>query len=458
MTFSRVLLAAAAIAFVPELAIAQRAAPVAVDGKKDASLTATERAAAIAEMTRAIKAKYVFPDRVSALLARLSAGLASKRFETDDPRAFAARVTDDLRDAGKDRHLYLDYAPDVYAATLADQGQTKMADESALQALRTGQAMRANHGLAELRILPGNLRYLKITGFQWIDDLTGAAYDDAMRFLRAGDAVIIDLRGNGGGSHAAVRYLLSHFMDGGQLDLTFLQAGMPPEQSRTLEYVPAGRFKNKPLFVLIDKRVGSAAEAFAYDVQQFKLGRLVGEKSAGAANNNEFVAIAPGFMLSISSGSPVHPVSGGNWEGAGVSPDSAIDPRQALPSAQVLALKELISRADASPVARADWTWALTAAQAQVSPIDLTRTQMATFVGAYGGRRVVQKDGTLLFVGRDGQSHQLTLLSKDGLFTVAGYDDKLRVRLTGRAMEMQWIDEPAPTTVPRDTGKSLSGP
>ena len=33
-----------------------------------------------------------------------------------------------------------------------------------------------------------------------------------MRFLSGGDAVIIDLRKNGGGSPDAVRYLVSHFL------------------------------------------------------------------------------------------------------------------------------------------------------------------------------------------------------------------------------------------------------
>jgi C-terminal processing protease CtpA/Prc len=67
--------------------------------------------------------------------------------------------------------------------------------------------------------------------------------------------------------------------------------------------------KGKPLYVLIDGGVGSAAEAFAYDVQQFKLGELIGATTAGAANNNDLLPIAPAFILSISSGRPEHAVS-----------------------------------------------------------------------------------------------------------------------------------------------------
>src|SRR6185295_8308874 len=99
-------------------------------------------------------------------------------------------------------------------------------------------------------------------------------------------AIVIDLRGNGGGDPLAVRYLVSHFMAPNQLLITFLEAGKAPEESRTLADLPAGRLTGKPLYVLTDRRCGSACEDFAYAVQQFKLGELVGATTAGAANNN----------------------------------------------------------------------------------------------------------------------------------------------------------------------------
>jgi hypothetical protein len=70
--------------------------------------------------------------------------------------------------------------------------------------------------------------------------------------------------------------------------------------------------------------------------------------------------------------------------------------------------------------------------------------------GVYGGRRITIRDGELYFERRDGKTARLLPLSEDGLFTVAGYDDHFRIRLTGTAMEMHWIDEPAPTRLARD--------
>jgi hypothetical protein len=414
------------------------------------SLTAAQRSAAIADVVKKVTDRYVFPDRVPAIVARLGAGLAAGRYDTDNPTAFAARVTEDLRAASNDRHMYLNHAPAQFAAASAARpggGE----DSPALQAFWQRRARRDNHGLTEMKILPGNVRYLRIAGFEWVEDQTGGAYDAAMRFLRDGDAVIIDLRGNGGGSHAAVRYLLSHFMASDQLDITFLETGKAPIQSRTLEYLPSGRLKSTPLYVLISKQVGSGAEAFAYDVQQFRLGTLVGATTSGAANNNELTPIAPGFILSCSYGRPVHPVSGSNWEGVGVKPDIATDPEQALEVAQSLALAGLLERTDADPADRSDWTWARFAVEARLHPPVLSQAQLRPLAGQYGEQRVFWRDGALYYARRTGLAARLIPLTGDGLFTVEGYDDHLHIRLTGDAMETQWNDEPTPTRLPRSS-------
>jgi hypothetical protein len=447
MIVHRVAIAAMLILSVAMPVHAQRAAPTAVARTGSAIvLTPAIRGAAIDQIVSTIEKTYVFPDRVPAIVAKLRDGLA-QRYDTADPSVYAERVTTDLRAASGDRHMYLNYAPDEFAAAGTVANDQKESPE--LAAIHRRTAVRANHGLTRMDILAGNVRYLKITGFEWVDDQTGAAYDSAIRFLRDGDAAIIDLRGNGGGSHAAVRYLLSHFMDGDTLDMTFLQAGQPPSQSRTLEYLPAGRLKGKPLYVLIDQYVGSAAEAFAYDVQQFRLGTLIGATTAGAANNNRFSAIAPGFMLSVSFGRPVHPISQSNWEKSGVSPDIAIDPTRALDSAQSLALASLVGRPSADAGDRADWDWARIAVDARLRPPVIPEAKLRSLAGVYGANRVGFQDGGLTYQRTNGEVVKLVPLTADALFSVEGYDDHLRVRLTGDAMERQWIDEPTATRIPR---------
>jgi Peptidase family S41 len=106
-----------------------------------------------------------------------------------------------------DGHLYLTNDPAQYAAMLAPP-----ASSDGVGALHHEAAVRDHSGLTKLEILPGDIRYLRLEHFQWIPDSTSVAYDDAARFLRDGDAVIIDLRGNGGGSSDAADYFAKSFL------------------------------------------------------------------------------------------------------------------------------------------------------------------------------------------------------------------------------------------------------
>jgi hypothetical protein len=302
-----------------------------------------------------------------------------------------------------------------------------------------------------MRLLPGNLRYLKVGAFHWVRDETGAAYDAAMRFLKGGDAAIIDLRGNGGGSHGAVQYLVSHFLGGDTLEMTFLRGDGPASQSRTLEHLPAGRLTGKPLYVLIDGGTASAGEAFAYDVQQFKLGELVGARTAGGANNNKLVPIAPSFMLSVSYGRPVHPVSQTNWEGTGVEPSVPAAPEQALEVAEALALSRLARTPGATPEDLADYAWARIGVEARRHPVSMSPAWLKARAGRYGGEvEVTFRDGALWLARKDRPTRRLSPLTRDGLFGVEG-SSMLRVRFTaGERLEMLRKDDPAPQRLERE--------
>jgi Peptidase family S41 len=403
------------------------------------------RTAALDTIEAKFNALYVFPDMRPKIIARLEEGRRSGRYNVDDPHVFADRITRDLRDVAHDEHLALSVDPAGYAAAVAPPES-----DSGEAAFTRRRALRDHHGVAELRVLPGNVRYVKITHFEWVPDETGAIYDDAMRFLKDGDAWIIDLRGNGGGTAAAPHYLLSHFLEPGTLDYTSLAGSAPPEQSRALDYVPAGRLRGKPLFVLIDGGVGSAAEAVAYDIQQFKLGELVGGTTVGAANNNKLLPIAPNFILSISYGRPVHALSGTNWEGVGVTPTVACPPAQALDVAQLLALTRLAAAPGVTPEVKAEYAWARVAVEARLHPVTFTPTQLHALAGRYGTASVgygeidvAFRDGALWLIRPHRPEARLSPLTVDGVFAIEG-SDLLRARIARTQLDLLWWDDPAP--------------
>jgi hypothetical protein len=249
---------------------------------------------------------------------------------------------------------------------------------------------------------------------------------DAARFLGGGDAVIIDLRQNGGGSPDAVRAMISYFMPPDHRLLMSYHDGVTgkTDTSHVTDKLAAPRMVGKPLYVLISGNTGSAAEEFAYHIKNFKLGTLVGETTAGAANNDTIYPIAPGFIASISTGRVVHPVTGTNWEGVGVPPDVAVAADKALDQAQLIALQKLA--AAPGPYAQ-DYAWAIAGENAKLSPpAKLDAAAMAEYAGTYGVRTIHVEDGALIFQRQGRPALTLTPMTAD-LFTV-GDGDHIRVR------------------------------
>lgn len=407
-------------------------------------LSANERAEALKLIKEKFRELYVIPEMRLMIIERLNKAQQSGRYETSDPQRFAERITEDLRDVAQDKHLSLSYDRAAYAAALAPSQSDAGED-----AFRRRRAIRNNHGIAEMRILPGNIRYLKITRFEWVPDETGAIYDEAMRFLKDGDAWIVDLRGNGGGTSAAANYFLSHFHEPGTFGFTSYAGSELPQRNYALDYLPSGRLKGKALYILIDGSVGSAAEAVAYDLQQSKIAVLVGTKTAGAANNAKLLPIAPGFILSISYGRPLHVVTNTNWEGVGVKPDLEGDSFAALDMAQSRALKRLAEQPPGAPPGNlTEYNWALEAVEARLRPVNLSAAQMTVWAGRfqsmdYGEVKVGFESG-VLWLERSGRPRaRLSPLTANGVFAIEG-SELLRARLTGKTLELLWRDDPNP--------------
>lgn len=403
-----------------------------------ASLTPAQRAAVLAEIRAKVSELYVFPEKRAAIVAALTRAEKAGRYNLDSPVAFAEAVSKDLAAASHDKHMYLIAAPAEYAALSAPAATA----EAEAQAFWRERALRENHGLTETKILPGNVRYLKVAGFHWIDDETGQAYDDALRFLKGGDAVIIDLRGNGGGSGAAVNYLTSHFVKPNTLLLTFTRGSETPEQSRARENLPAGRMIGKPLHVLTDGGCFSACEEFAYHVQQFKLGELLGAGTGGGANNNDQMPVAPGFVLSISAGRPVHAVSGTNWEGVGIKPDVETAPSKALDVALQRALTKLAASPTITLEQRGGYAWALIDAEARLNPVVLPPERLQPLAGTYGDVTVSVREGSLWLKRTDRPERRLIPLDDKGLFGAEG-STTLRARFSGDTLELLWAGAPS---------------
>lgn len=351
-----------------------------------------DAAAVVAEVRRVIGERYVLPERRPALDAVLAEGLASGRYAVTDGAALAERINADLARVGQDGHLSFRFDPREAAVLAAGSVETP-GDNAVFESL----VRKANHGVTELRLLPGNVRVMKYDGFHWIGPDSAAALDDALRFLAAGDAVILDLRGNGGGDPRAVQHIISRFLPAGTPLVTFHMNGSPePDSLSSLESPADQRMIGKPLYVLTSGGTASAAEEFTGHVAGYRLGQIVGATTAGAAYRNDILAVADRFILSVSVGRPVLASTGTDWEGVGHAPTLPAEVPAALDIAHAAALKTVAAAAPA------DQAMLLAVAEA-VEARALHRAPalaLEAYAGVYG-ERTLTSDGVRLYSRRN---------------------------------------------------------
>lgn len=275
---------------------------------------------------------------------------------------------------------------------------------------------RNGWGFAKAEILPGNIGYIEMTNFAPIDfdkpdDPARRIADAALALTAEADALIIDLRQNGGGAPAMVGYLVSAFTAADADIYNVFHSREGTETEAPGIYYPQPDLE-RPLYVLTSPRTASAGEAFPYTLQAAGRATIVGEATAGGANPGGEIATPSGFSVFVSSGSPVNPVTGGNWEGTGVRPDVAVPAGDALAEAQRLALAQL----GASGNMRRDAQWALEALEA--GRANRHEADLDAYAGDYGMLHVTAADGALMVRRGDRPVRRLQPLG-GGLFTDA---------------------------------------
>ncbi|MFT4254937.1 MAG: S41 family peptidase [Caulobacter sp.] len=343
-------------------------------------------------VAKAIADNYYDAAKGEAVAAQLRAEAAKGAYDRlTDPRDLATALSERLRPL--DHHFNVSWSPPSADGPPPARGAIPIAGPAG--APRTDPFRRGNYGVRRVEILGGNLGYIDMRMFAHFefgepDAPARKAIEAALQTVANTDAVIIDLRDNGGGSPAMVGYLSSAFTPkGADIYNTFkYRAGTESEAPK--DWYPSPRL-DAPLYVLISGRTGSAAEAFAYTLKNAKRAVIVGEASAGAANPGGPVPVAGGFSIFVSNGSPVSPVTGTNWEGDGVQPDVAVPSAKALDTARALALEAVLKTAS-GPDAQ-DARWALEAVRAEASPP--ASKPLADYVGSYGGIEIVQVDGRI---------------------------------------------------------------
>ena len=149
------------------------------------------------------------------------------------------------------------------------------------------------------------------------------------------------MRANSGGSPGTVALFISYLLDAPDLPLFDIlhRAPLPPDHYATEMTPPADRDAKRPVYVLTSANSFSAAEGLPFLLQERHRAEIVGEVTAGAANAGRPYRVNARFSVTIPNGRIRSAIGGGNWEGAGVTPDVRTTAADALKTAHARALR-----------------------------------------------------------------------------------------------------------------------
>lgn len=277
-----------------------------------------------------LETKYVLPE-----LSKEYADKFRKKYENGayenftNSEYFAEQITADLIDITNDKHL-------SFRLKVASEvgGKTESSLRHPIRYHRLG--VKENKGFSKLEWIDGNIGYLDLRRFYYLADVKDLV-NASFKFLANANAIIIDLRKNGGGSGD---YLSSYFLE----YPTQLTSWYSREDDFATEFWTSNNIRiepmvNVPLFLLTSRETFSSAESFAYDMKVRKRATVIGEPTKGGAHSVDLFQIDDQFEIYIPTARAINPITGTNWEGIGVIPDIVVPSETALDTAIALAQK-----------------------------------------------------------------------------------------------------------------------
>jgi hypothetical protein len=385
---------------------------------KAPALDAAIKQAIVDEVASLLNRNYIFAETAKKMEERVRGRLKNGDYDTyPGAEEFARAVSQDLLAVSKDRHLGFAFNPEAAAnirrLNSRSEDEARKARELQLQAAR-----RDNFGFQKVEHLPGNIGYIDFRAFQ-SPDQAGATAVAAMNFLAYCDAIIVDLRQNGGGEPAQIQLISSYFFrKPAHLNDLYYRAADTTENYWTLPYVPGPRPVDADLYILTSSRTFSGAEEFTYNMKNLKRATVIGETTGGGAHPTNAMIVQENFILRVPIGRAINPVSKTNWEGTGVAPDIAVPAAQAYGRAYMMALEKLAAK-ETDARRKAGYEWILAGEKARQDPPHVDEGTLKTYAGIYGERKVTFENGAL-FYERTGPKYRLlpmsgTLFALDGL-------------------------------------------
>jgi retinol-binding protein 3 len=401
----------------------------------DPALDAAKKQAIVEEVGKLLDENYIFPETAMKMADLIQTRLKNGDYDKlSGSREFARTISEDLLATGKDKHIGFAYAPEQ-AAEMKRRMSRSEDEAKAARERRLAAEKRDNFGFRKVERLPGNIGYLDFGYFGSADE-AGPTMIAAMNFLAYCDAVIVDLRRNGGGDTTGIQLLCSYFFsEMKHLNDIRLRDEEKTENYWTLPYVPGPKPVNADLYILTSSRTFSGAEEFSYNMKNLKRATIIGETTGGGAHPTDAKIVQEQFILRVPFARAVNPYSKTNWEGTGVAPDVQVSAAEAFDRAYKMAVEKLAAKAS-DPQQKSQYEWIISGLNAKASPARVDLKVLKAYAGVYGDRTVTFENDAL-FYQRTGPRFRLTPMTGT-LFAVEGLDD-FRVEFVvkdGKAVEL----------------------
>lgn len=183
---------------------------------------------------------------------------------------------------------------------------------------RTVEVARASMDTdpVEYEMLEGDVGYVRLLNFY---DNSAARLEAAVAELQAqgAQAMIFDMRDNGGGYLSQLTDMLDFLLPEGPIFITRDKAG-----HEEVTYSDASCV-DLPMVVLVNEDTYSAAEFFAAELQEWGVARIVGEPTSGKGYSQQTFALPHGGAIAISTGA-YFTGSGTSLIGTGLTLDQEI--------------------------------------------------------------------------------------------------------------------------------------
>ncbi|MBN8842462.1 MAG: S41 family peptidase [Sphingomonadales bacterium] len=292
---------------------------------------------------------YVYPDTGKRYAEALRAGIKAGRYKSLSGEALGAAIDADVRAVAADGHLRLRVPQDVARAAPAHSPGAAPApaprapkppveqagwiapgiafvrfnvfpDDAAV----TAQAAKFMADHADAKAIIFDIRTHNGGGLEQMDAIFPWLFDKPTRLVTMATRGSVDAEGG-----SPIDGIPSMRMTTGEAGMVTREHWATPNADK--------RLRGAKVYVLTSGASASAAEHFALAMKHTGRGVLVGAPTAGANHFGRGEDLGGGYAAFIPVGRTYDPATGKDWEGAGVQPDIAVAPADAL----VRALTEL---------------------------------------------------------------------------------------------------------------------